>query len=107
MPLRPDVEVFAERTLECLKPSGERLSVVLRFGQPYRASDVDWACPVAADGLYERLADIHGIDSLQALILAQELLRSLMQDHLERGHRFYWPGTSDVMTLEQIFGKAI
>ena len=62
----PAADAIAERTLVCLKPNGERIPVTLRIGKPYRASDVDWACPVALDGLQSKLADIHGIDSFQA-----------------------------------------
>ena len=72
-------DAIVERYVICERAGGERLRVTLRIGKPYRASDVDWACPVAAEGLFESLADIHGIDSFQALVLAQGLLRNLMR----------------------------
>ena len=56
-------DAIAEREVIYITPNGERVSVTLRIGAPYRASDVDWACPVAAKGLYPNLSDIHGIDS--------------------------------------------
>ena len=72
------MDVVAERRLVCELAGGERIIVTLRLGRPSRSSDVDWACPVALEGLRRRLADIHGVDSFQALMLAQGLLRQLM-----------------------------
>jgi hypothetical protein len=58
------MEVIAERALVCEGANGKRTLVTLRIGRPYRSGDIDWACPVALAGLYKRLADQHGIDSL-------------------------------------------
>jgi hypothetical protein len=82
------MEVIAQRAVVWVTPDGKRVPITLSIGKPYRASDVDWACPVAADGLYAKLADIHGIDSFQALILAQKLLRLLMNGAVEDGGTF-------------------
>jgi hypothetical protein len=82
------VDVIAQRAVVWVKSDGERVPVTLLIGMPYRASDVDWACPVAADGLYAKLGDIHGIDSFQALVLAQKLLRQLMNGAVKDGGTF-------------------
>ena len=79
----------------------------MRVGQPYRASDIDWACPVEMEGLYGRLADIHGVDSFHALILAQGLLRNLMRREIEDGGTFWWADTHEEIDIEEMFGRGI
>jgi len=69
----------------------EKFSVSVRIGEPYRVNDVSWACPVAVEGVDEKLADMHGIDSWQALMLAVSLARSRLEDFLEKGGKLYWP----------------
>ena len=83
------LQVVAERLIICERTNGERVRVTLRLGKPYRASDVDWACPVQAEGVFGHLADIHGVDSFQALVLAQGLLRNLLRHEAEDGSIFF------------------
>ena len=97
----------AEREVICERPDGKRIRASLRIGRPYRASDVDWACPVEAEGLFNRLADIHGIDSFQALVLAQGLLRNLMRGEIADGSTFWWANTHEEIDVEEMFGRDI
>ena len=98
---------IAERGVIYIKPNGERVSVTLRIGTPYRASDVDWACPVAAEGLYSKLADMHGIDSFQALALAQRLLLQLMAGAIEDGGSFRNVDDDSPIDIKQLFATGI
>ena len=70
---------------------GERFPIVISIGVPYEeagsAGRVRWACPVAIEGLYSRLADMVGENSLQALCLAIYLVRLLLQGFIEDGGR--------------------
>ena len=100
-------DAIAERVLVCERADGKRFRVTIRIGKPYRASDVDWACPVEAEGLFDRLADIHGIDSFQALVLAQGLLRTLMRGEIEGGSTFWWADTHEQLDVEAMFGRDI
>ena len=68
-----------------ISPEKNQVEIVIRIGLPYRASDVDWACPVAIDGLFVSLADQRGVDSFQALMLAQSLVRNLLRDFVSKG----------------------
>ena len=102
-----DGDAIAERVLICERAGGERVRVTLRIGKPYRASDVDWACPVEAEGLFDRLADIHGIDSFQALVLAQGLLRTLMRGEIADGGTLWWADTHEQLDVEEMFGRDI
>jgi hypothetical protein len=98
---------IAEREIICERAGGKRVRVTPRIGKPYRASDVDWACPVEAEGLFGHLADIHGIDSFQALILAQSLLRNLLRGEVEDGSTFWWADTHEQVDVEEMFGRDI
>jgi hypothetical protein len=97
---------IAARTLTAVKPSGEEVSVTLRIGQPYEISSEEWACPVAIEGLQERLRDIHGIDSWQTIQLVQNLQAQLLGYFIEEGGKLYWPGTHECMELVELFPKA-
>jgi len=100
-------DAVAQRELICERSNGARVRVILRIGRPYRASDVDWACPVEAQGLFERLADIHGVDSFQALVLAQGLLRNLLRAEVDDGSTFWWADTHEELNIEEMFGRDI
>jgi hypothetical protein len=82
-------EVIAETELIGESKDRGRFSIRVQIGRPYlRASDPDmWACPVSLEPLHERLADIAGEDSLQALCLATRLAASLLDGFVESGGR--------------------
>ena|ERR1700682_5771150 len=99
------VDAIAERALVCVKPNGERVTVTLRIGTPYRAGDVDWACPVEAEGLYSDLSDMHGVDSFQALILAQRLLLQLTMGVVKDGGSFRNVADESIVDVTQLFAS--
>jgi hypothetical protein len=96
---------IATRELIGQKDGGERFKVTIRIGPPYQVNDVSWACPVAVYGVDRQLADMHGIDSWQALLLAISLVRSRVEHFLETGGKLYWPeDPTHEVTLRDIFG---
>ena len=99
-------EVVAERELIGETVARGRFPVRIRIGKPYPASDVDWACPVAVEGMEWPFPDMHGVDSLQALTLALYIARQSLEDFLEKGGTLFWP-EGEAATLESIFGKGI
>lgn len=101
------LEIIAEREMVCMKPSGEKFLVTICIGKPYRLSDIEWACPVEAKGLYDKLVDIHGVDSFQSLILAVRMLYQLLKDFIENGGRAFWADGKDELTLEDLFTQVI
>jgi hypothetical protein len=84
--------VLVQRRLKIRVPSsGEERDIVIEIGQPYRVgSDEDAACPVAIRGLFERLADIHGIDAMDALRLAIEFVEKTLRGKSEE-LQILWP----------------
>jgi hypothetical protein len=99
--------VVASRKLwaECPKRGGFEIEVQL--GAPYQASDVDWACPVGITGLYEHLADQHGIDSWQALMLARNLARTLLNGFIDDGGRVLVSQGGEVVNVSGLFESGI
>lgn len=81
--------------------------MTLRIGKPYRASDVDWACPVALEGLQPKVPDMHGVDSFQALMLAQKLLLQLMSGVIEDGGSFRDDEDDSPVDLAKLFAAGI
>jgi hypothetical protein len=90
---------------ECPKRGG--FEIDLRIGAPYRASDVDWACPVGIAGLYDHLADQHGIDSWQALMLAQSLARTLLEGVIADGGKVLVSQGGAVVDVGALFHGSI
>jgi hypothetical protein len=82
-------EVIAETELIGESKDRGRFSIRVQIGRPYlRAREPDmWACPVSLEPLHERLVDIAGEDSFQALCLASRLAVSLLDGFVQSGGR--------------------
>lgn len=96
-------EIVATTTLDCVNSSGEHKQVVIEIGRPYQVSQGEWACPVAMRGLYNRLADIHGIDSLQALCQAASLVRMLLTGFIEDGGKIFYLNSDSEFEIDSTF----
>jgi hypothetical protein len=72
--------------------TGERRSLTIRVGMPYRKSENDFRCPTEYEGLYNKVVDISGVDEIQALSLACNV-DLMLKDH--KKYRFYWPNGDD------------
>ncbi len=80
---------IAERILFLKYTEDEVKEVHVGIGQPYQNEDGSWACPIQLKGLFENLADVGGEDSFQALMLAQNLARTLLNALVEKGWTVY------------------
>lgn len=66
--------ILVERVLRCASASEQRLSI--RFGLPRESDVIDWVCPYQIDGLGRSNVELaHGVDALQALLMAIEAVR--------------------------------
>jgi hypothetical protein len=79
------VAMVAQLTLEATSADGDHFAISLEIGTPYRRESGEWACPVALHGLMDKLSDICGEDSFQALCLAIGLAQSLLQGFRDGG----------------------
>ena len=76
-------------TLELIEvsPDGERKPVRVQIGQPHFDERGSWACPVVVTSISNKVREIQGEDSMQALCLGMQFVRSMLQSILERGSR--------------------
>ena len=96
---------LASRTILAVKADGQTLSVTLRIGTPYEISPEEWACPVAMEGMQDRLRDVHGIDAWQALQLVQSLQAQLLGYFVEDGGKLFCHEPPEPISLEELFPK--
>jgi hypothetical protein len=104
---RPETlgEVIAERDFVLRRASGRNAKVRVRFGKPVLDSGASrgdpWWCPVEVRGAgLDSFRPVAGLDSLQALILALDLVsRTLPQEAERRGFRLDWLGDSERLVL--------
>jgi hypothetical protein len=71
------------------EPDGRKGTIRVRVGKPYEVSAREWACPVEIRGFERRYPDMHGANSLQALCLALSVVRSRIDDFVEKGGRLF------------------
>ena len=85
-------DILAERELLVKESDLSKRTIVIQLGKPYWVSkDQEAACPVAILGLYDNLADTHGVDPYQALELAMQLVNTLLEGSLSGRQKLYWP----------------
>jgi hypothetical protein len=96
-------QTVAEERLVGLEPSGARVQVIAAIGLPYQVSPDEWACPVSLAGLHDRLHDIHGGGSLQALCLAVSLLRQLLTGFVEGSGRLFYADGKEPFSISSCF----
>ncbi|MFD7080970.1 DUF6968 family protein [Streptomyces sp. NPDC002181] len=95
--------VIATRRLEAVARDGGTFPVTLQLGAPYPDPDPagDWICPCGLEGLSETTYEIHGVDGIQALALAAEVLGSRLTEAAQaRGLTFAWGGESGLSAAE-------
>ncbi|MEV3854104.1 hypothetical protein AB0J38_07230 [Streptomyces sp. NPDC050095] len=90
--------VVAGRAFQAVEPDGRVIDLALELGTPRPAPDKDWICPCRIRGLDDsRVWMIYGIDALQALTLANDLLATQIAAFAEeRGWTFNWLGAENV-----------
>lgn len=68
-------KVIAERTLNLVGSNADSIPCVVRVGDPVQIDDDTWVCPYQiAAGDRVQLLGMHGIDSMQALVLTLKTL---------------------------------
>ena len=68
-------EVVAERKLNLVSNDAATVPCLVRVGKPVQVDDDTWICPYQIEaGERIRTLGMHGIDSMQALVLTMETL---------------------------------
>jgi hypothetical protein len=98
------IDLIASRRFRATRSGGDEFEIELGVGRPVQCGDDEWKCGVLLKGLYEHLADQHGVDSWQALMLAQNLARQLLAAFIEDGGQLLDVDTGSVIVrVEEIF----
>lgn len=91
--------VIAERELEARnRRTGESRAVTVRIGQPRPDPEPggDWACATQIEGLGDdAVTDAYGVDSMQALQLAMQLLAIRLKNDAPE-LQLTWLGANDL-----------
>jgi len=80
---------------------GERKPVRVEIGKPHYDKRGSWACPVLITNIDDKVREIHGEDSMQALCLGVQFVHRMLLSVRERGHRLLEPG-QDVQNAEEV-----
>jgi hypothetical protein len=96
---------IASRTINAEDAAGRKFEITVRIGSPVQLDDDEWECAVAVDGLHENLRPQHGIDSWQVLMLAQNLVRMLLQYFVEDGGTLRGRDSNEPINLLAFFGN--
>jgi hypothetical protein len=88
--MESDRPFIASRKLMAIDASGREFEITIAIGEPYEASEGEWACPVLLEGLYDRFRDTRGIDSWQAMQLAYQMVGRMLSYFVEDGGRLQW-----------------
>ncbi len=91
---------IAQRNLDLVYPTGTRTTLIIELGPIYTREEA-FRCPVSLRGFHETLPDIAGADSLQALLLAVDMVHSVLEAFVRRGGKIYYPGTDNVYDLNR------
>jgi len=100
-------EWIAERTLWAVDKNGRGFDIGLQIGRPYQTDSAhgDWACPVALIGFHGRFPDMQGDDSWQALVLAFDLTKKILDVFVEiEGGKLFSEKDGPEITVDEAFG---
>ena len=80
-------EAIAEQQVIFEHRDGTRRAGLIRIEKPYVVDDSECRCAVIIDGLHERMPDVSGNSTLEALLFAVSLCASLLKSFVESGGR--------------------
>lgn len=78
-------QIAAQRNLHAVSPDGRWLEVTLTISMPSARSGGGWRAPVQLKGLEDRVHDIAGMDSWQALSLAMRFAGARLGHFVDSG----------------------
>jgi len=83
MPTEPPVAV---RRLKATWHDGSTHDVLIEIGKPYPSGN-SFRCPIRVSGLQPEYSppDMGGFDEIQAVTLSLQIVRFLLEQHLEQG----------------------
>jgi hypothetical protein len=98
---------IATRELTAVDSSQASFTIRIAIGLPYETEQGNWRCPLALDGLHSPLKGAVGIDAFQALMLTQQLARTLLSAFVERGGRFLYGPSGEEVSVQSLFDSGV
>jgi hypothetical protein len=100
----PPPTFIATRELTGIDPTGREFPIKLAIGAPYQEG-TDSRCPVLLEGFLSIQPRLVGVDSFQALMLAQRLARQYLTAFVEeRGGRLLDAPGGNTVSIDALFG---
>src|SRR5207253_7549268 len=96
------LDEVASTEVLCIAADGREFGARIAVGRPYRATSGEWRCPVAMSGLQERLPDMAGEDSLQALCMVPSTVRVLLEHFVEQGGQLFYRGNDSRFEIGRV-----
>ena len=84
-------ETIANTKLKMRSPSGDTTDIHIQIGRPYEISEDEAACPIEMKDLYQKIPDLRGIDTFQALAIAFMFVRTTIREWTKKGYIFELP----------------
>ena len=80
-------EIIAEYECRGIDASGKKIEIAAQVGKPYLVNErcSEWACPISLTPLYRNLSGARGVNSLQSVCLATDMLIYLLEAFVENG----------------------
>ena len=94
--------VVAEKELFAEGEGGERRSIKVTLGRPYKVADKTWSCPLKLDGL-GAVSDGLGTDSWSALTVAIGVARQQLDRLVDKGQRLVCGDDDRELDLDDLF----
>ena len=98
---------IATRELTAVRAPRGEFRVAVAVGRPYRIDRDEWACAVKLNGLHDSLRDQHAADSFQALMLAQNLAKTLLSAFTDEGGLLLDSPGGNVVNVEHLFRTGV
>lgn len=88
------------------KKDGEHIVSEIQIGAPYKKDDWEWACDIEVPGIQKR-TPVHGVDSFQSLILALNVLKTILEKFEKHGGTILFPDDKERISVEEIFAHGL
>ena len=92
-------DIVAEREIVCVFEKTMESKVLIQVHQP-TLQDGLWYTYVEMGGLLKQPVEVRGVDSLQALSLALELIKNVLKQVKEEGGKVFWADKSAEIDLD-------
>jgi len=102
-----DSELIAERELELRDPAGRSGKLHVRIARPVPQPEGEWSCGLHLAEVEDRVTELYGEDSMQALVHAMYLAPTLIEQLRKQGFRVTLDGREELLLAEFALPGAI